>query len=537
VGFDGSRRLFGPSPWLDGPGVVLEGQCPPADAEALVAAWATTVRRVAGALGWPPPDPQTQVRGGHCTLAFTPPPTALLTGTELNEWAWEAALAAAGHPLPPPHFAPGDLPREATGALRALRARAALEARAPLPEVAIAPRSDQRVALVTGSNGKTTTTRLLAAMTRAAGSDTGWSCTDGVFRNDTRLERGDWSGPGGAQRVVRDPGVTCAILETARGGILRRGLGIIGAQVAVVTNVQADHFGEYGVTTLADLAAVKLTVTKGLARGGVLVRNAEDPSLRAFTPPHDIASAWFGEHAATIPDTARAAWAADGHLLVREGGMIHDFGDLRAMPLTAGGAARYNVANLLAAAVAGTVLGVPIATIRETCHTFGRDPADNAGRLALYRLDGMELLLDYAHNPDGLAGLLSVARSRQPARLLLLLGQAGNRDDAALTALAQAAWGGQPDCVILKDLEGYQRGRAVGEVANTLAAALQAAGMRADQLRVVLDEAEAVAAAIAWGQPGDLLVLPVHALDARDRVAALLASRGAAPIPWEPQAG
>lgn len=514
---------------------MLEGHAPAPAADALVLAWAATVTRLAAALGWPAPAPRARVRGGHCTLAFTPPPDALLSGTELNEWAWEDTLAGAGYPLPPPRFAPGDLPRDPAGALRELRARAALETRAPLPELAIVPSPDQRVALVTGSNGKTTTTRLVAAMTRAAGCSTAWSCTDGVFHDGDRLERGDWSGPGGAQRVVREAGVACAILETARGGILRRGLGVTGAQVAVVTNVQADHFGEYGVATLADLAAVKLTVTKGLAPGGVLVRNADDPSLRAFAPPHDIACAWFGEHVATIPDTARAAWVGDGHLLLREGGTIHDLGDLRAMPLTAGGAARYNVANLLAAAVTAVALGVPVEVIRTTCAAFGRDPADNPGRLALYRLDGMELLLDYAHNPDGLAGLLSVARSRRPKRLLLLLGQAGNRDDEALTALAQAAWGGDPDLVILKDLEGYQRGRGAGEVAETLAAALRAAGMRADQLHVVLDEAEAVAAAIAWGGPGDLLVLPVHALDARDRVAALLASRGAAPITWDAQ--
>jgi cyanophycin synthetase len=537
VGFEGSRRLFGPSPWLDGPGVVLEGQCPPAEAHALVAAWAATVARLAAALAWPDPGPRAQVRGGHCTLAFSPPQDALLTGTEVNEWAWEDALAAAGHALPPPRFAPGDLPRAPDAALRELRARAALEARAPLPELAIRPPPGQSVALVTGSNGKTTTTRLLAAMTRAAGRSTGWSCTDGVFHDGERIERGDWSGPGGAQRVVREPGVACAVLETARGGILRRGLGVLGAQVAVVTNVQADHFGEYGIATLADLAAVKLTVAKGLAPGGVLVRSADDIVLRGFPPPEGIESAWFGEQLASVPEAARAGWVAGNRLMLRDTAGVHDLGDLRAMPLTAGGAARYNVLNLLAAAVAALALQVPVDIIRSTCGAFGRAPGDNPGRLALYRLDGIELLLDYAHNPDGLAGLLAVARSRHPQRLLLLLGQAGNRDDEALTALAHAAWGGHPDLVTLKDLEGYHRGRGVGEVPETLATALCAAGMRRDQLRVVLDEAEAVAEAIAWAEAGDLLVLPVHALDARDRVAALLASRGAAPIHWDDQAG
>src|SRR5690606_26372113 len=123
----------------------------------------------------------------------------------------------------------------------------------------------------------------------------------------------------------------CAVLETARGGILRRGLGVTGAQVAVVTNVQADHFGEYGVTTLADLAAVKLTVAKGLAPGGVLVRHAEDAALRASSPPHGIEAAWFGERPEAIPPGTRAAWVVEERLILREAGAHHDLGDLRAM--------------------------------------------------------------------------------------------------------------------------------------------------------------------------------------------------------------
>lgn len=176
-----SRRLFGPSRWLGAPGVVLEGNAPEASANPAADAWRGTVRRLAAALGWPVPTCSVTGRGGRLVLAFTAPGDRLLTATEANEWAWEAALCTVGVDPGPPLLAPGDLPRDEAAAVRQLAVLAALEARAPSSDLAIVARPEQWVALVTGSNGKTTTTRLIAAMAMAAGQRAGWCCTDGVF--------------------------------------------------------------------------------------------------------------------------------------------------------------------------------------------------------------------------------------------------------------------------------------------------------------------------------------------------------------------
>ncbi len=325
------------------------------------------------------------------------------------------------------------------------------------------------------------------------------------------------------------PTVQCAILETARGGILRRGLGVLGASVAVVTNIEADHFGEYGVETLADLALVKLVIAKGLRAGGVLVLNADDPALRESTLPAGVMVAWYSPSGATrhVGDRPVTAWRDADHLWLASPQGVHDLGDLRTMPLTAAGAAEYNLTNMLAAGVAAHHLEVPVAIITDVLARFGAHPADNAGRLSRFELGGATILLDYAHNPTGLTGLLKVARSLRPTRLLLLLGQAGNRDDGALADLAAAAWTARPDRIVLKELEGYRRGRTAGEVPALLEHALRMLGAPAERIVTVLDEVEAVEAAIAWSQPGDVLVLPVHSLDARTEVLARLAAMGA----------
>jgi UDP-N-acetylmuramyl tripeptide synthase len=527
--FSDSRRLLGPSRWLDAPGAVLEGHVAAEHAAAMAAAWRVIVTRLVAALGWPAPVLAVQQHAGHLVLAFTAPGDRLLTATEVNEWAWEAAGRELGLGNAPPRLSPGDLPRNEAEAVAQLAALTEIERRSPSSELAVHAGAAQHVALVTGSNGKTTTTRLIAAMTTANGWRSGWNCTDGVFIEGAAVEQGDWSGPAGAQRVVGDPAVEAAVLETARGGMLRRGLGVLGADVAVVTNVEADHFGEYGVHSLADLALVKLVVAKGLRPHGVLVLNADDDTLRAAPLPDGVRVRWFSATGAARGVTV-SAWREGEQLWLDDETGRHDLGPLVTMPLTADGSATYNIANILAAAMAASVLGVPAETIAEVVAQFGSRPEDNAGRLSRFRLDGFEILLDYAHNPTGLTGLLAVARSLHPKRLLLLLGQAGNREDDALAALATAAWSGRPDRIVLKELEGYRRGRERGEVPALLGEELRRLGAAPEQLVTVLDEVEAVEAALAWARPGDLLVLPVHGLEARGEVLARLAARGAASV-------
>ncbi|HOU65913.1 MAG TPA: cyanophycin synthetase, partial [Thermomonas sp.] len=195
-----------------------------------------------------------------------------------------------------------------------------------------------------------------------------------------------------------------------------------------------------------------------------------------------------------------------------------------AMPLSVGGAARYNIANIAAASLAAHALGIAASTIAGVLARFGARNADNPGRLQRWTLGDVDVLLDYAHNPDGLRGLLDVAAGlRRGGRLGLLLGHAGNRLESDFHALAAVAADAKPERVWLKDIGGdYLRGRASGDVAMILRDALLASGMAETDLPVCLDEAQASREALAWARAGDLLVLPVHELARRDEVVALL---------------
>jgi UDP-N-acetylmuramyl tripeptide synthase len=523
--------------------------------------WRAGVRGCCAALGWPPPELAARVHPGGASLVLSAPIDQLFAATEVNEWAWQRAVGAhdgfhaPGHPASWDDDAALDtLQRLARGerapALRALVDAAhahGLEAcidddtlslgegrwcrawpTGALPSPAAVPWPTLQAipkALVTGSNGKTTTVRLIAAALREQGFRVGHSCTDGVSVDGATIASGDWSGPAGARSVLRHPAVEAAVLETARGGILRRGLAVTRADVAVVTGISADHFGEYGVHDLDDLAEVKLTVARAIDARGLLVLNADDAVLRCHAALLTCPLGWFArdhEHPLLRAHRAiggRTAGGRAGELLLSHGESTTSLGLTGAMPLTLGGLAGYNVGNLAAAALAASALGVPAATLAALFARFGSEHADNSGRLQRWRFGRSTVLLDYAHNPEGLDALLGIAqRLRGDGRLGLLLGQAGNRDDDAVRALAATAARHRPDRVVLKDIAGFLRGRAPGEIAAVLRAPLLAAGIASDAIDTVLDEADAARALVGWARDGDIVVLPTHGKQARARV-------------------
>lgn len=569
--FSDSRRLTGANLYFDGPGAALESARGLAFDDTNVQRWRDNVARAREVLGWPQAAVVVRRHASGVSLAFEAPADSLYTAVEANEWAWYAALGqrADDTPVdesdpPRPHIAHH---HDETTALRELRALGEAEAKPALMALVAdahargipAHADDDHVSLgegessrtwpitalpahdevswptlhaipkavVTGSNGKTTTVRLLAALLRAHGLRSAYSSTDGLVVDGDIIDAGDYSGPIGARTVLRAPQVQAAVLETARGGLLRRGLVARDARVAVVTNVSADHFGEYGIHTLDDIAAVKLMVSKSLASDGVLIINADDPVLvrHAGGRVPEQRMGWFAiDLGVALQRGPLACGVQDGRLLLQDGDACHDLGAVDAMPLSFGGHATYNIANIAAAALAAHVMQVPATTIAATLATFGSAPGDNPGRLQRWTLGDFEVLLDYAHNPDGLRGLLGVAKPlRRGGRLALILGQAGNREDADIRALAMTAAEAKPDRVWLKDIGGdYLRGRPSGEIAALLRETLKASGMPETELPVCLDEAQASREALLWAEPGDVLVLPVHEPERRDEVVALL---------------
>lgn len=530
----------------------------------VMAAWKANVHYMRGALAWPDGPLCVRQHRGGAALAFSAPIDQLLSATEVNEWAWQAARGVAEM------FAPGHaLATDAESALHTLQRHAAGERRVDL--VAIIKEAARRglpvllddevlsvgfgngshcwplndlpapddlpwsrmhgvpVALVTGSNGKTTTVRLLAAMLTTHGLRTAFSCTDGVFFDGNRLETGDYSGPAGARTVLRHPDVEAGVLETARGGLLRRGLAVDRADAALITNISDDHFGEYGIDDLDGLTEAKLIVARALDADGLLVLNADDAQLRVHATRLTCPLAWFSlddDHPVLRAHRAsggRTCGMRDGRLWLTRDPLRHDLGAITAMPLSADGHALYNISNIAGAALLADALDVSPSTIRDVLARFGRDRHDNPGRLEQWQFGGIRVLMDYAHNPEGLRGLLSLAQGlRANGRLGLLLGQAGNREEPEIRSLAVTAASFAPDLVVLKDLETFMRGRANGEVAGVLRDELLAQGLSTDRLPMEASEFAAARLALDWARPGDLLVLPVHGLKAKAAVAGLL---------------
>jgi cyanophycin synthetase len=375
---------------------------------------------------------------------------------------------------------------------------------------------DIPVALVTGSNGKTTVVRLLAAIASAAGYAAGITSTDGVSVGGVSLAEGDYSGPSGARLLLRRRDVQLGVLETARGGLLRRGLIVDRASVAVVTNVADDHLGEFGIQDLEALADVKMLVTRALRPGAAAVLNADDPRLRArgerigapvvwFTLEPD--TAWLGRH---LHAGGRAALLADRALVLAEGTRRIEVARVADVPIAVGGAARHNVANALAAVGAAAALGLPLEAMARGLTQFGTTDEENVGRANVMELGGVQVVVDYAHNPHGMAALAEMVAAMSARRRLVLLGQAGDRSDAAIRELARAALALRPDRLVLKEMDRYLRGRRPGEVTELMADELLRAGVAPDAISRPGDELAAVRDALAWARPGDLLLLTVH---------------------------
>lgn len=541
-----SRRLTGPGLMLDGPGAVLDVRLEDPDADRAVSAWRTAANRLLQAVGWPTEKLASRSFAGGVSLAVSAPIDGLYAATELNERAWAAAAAELqGGKTPDFKAAVASILDELEAERNPLLVALGREARSrgltflsgenlvsagsgagalvwrsdELPDPATVPWAgayDVPIALVTGSNGKTTVVRLLAAMVEAAGGTAGATSTDGVTVGAELLEEGDFSGPSGARMVLRHPAVQTAILETARGGILRRGLPVEHAAVAVVTNIADDHLGEFGIESLTELAQTKLLVARTLGAKGTLVLNADDPLLVERSRHLPARIIWFSLDPAS-PVVARhlegggtAVVADEGTIVLARGSRRERLAGVAEMAITFGGTAKHNVANALAATAAADALDIGGEVIGSALRRFGQDLEDNPGRTNLLELGGAQVLLDFAHNPHGMSALVEVARTLPARRRLVLVGQAGDRNDEAIRALARAAWELEPDHVVVKDMEAYLRGRAPGEIPRLLADEFRRLGLPEEAISQAGTELEAVRRALEWARPGDLLVLTVH---------------------------
>ena len=408
----------------------------------------------------------------------------------------------------------------------------------PVVDMLFPPGSPSRIPIVavTGSNGKTTTTRMIAHIFKGMGRKVGMTSTDGIFVDGRLVRRGDMSGPKSASTVLQNPNVEMAIFEVARGGILREGLGYDRNDVAVVLNVTGDHLGLGGITSVQQLAAVKQVLVEAVPREGTAVLNADDPLVAAMGRHCSGSVIYFsmdpnndaikrqgsrGRRAVTVEP------GRSGEMIVlRHGRKSLPLVLTHLLPATFEGRARMNVQNALAAAAAAWATGAHLHDIRQGLRTFSTSYFMAPGRLNMFELDGYRVIVDYAHNPPAVAALGEfVQRLTEPSpggSRALVSGQrigvvatAGDRRDEDIVELGRVA-AAHFDTIIVRE-DANPRGRPRGETAALIDRGIRAAmanGARCTNVETVLNELEATRHALDLGRDGDVVVVCVdHAND------------------------
>ncbi len=549
---DPVRRLTGPGMLWDRSGAVVDIHFTGIQSERLLALWQKHARLVLDAMGWPDQHMTFRAFQTGATLAISAPQDQLYSAVFAVQTAWHfcAADLLGAEPLPFDRMISdlkGVMAKEANPVLRDLIAAAAAHdvdilidddeisighgvgsqtwsmTKLPAPEVvAWSDLHDVPLAFITGTNGKTTTTRLCAAIASLAGNVVGQTSTDVVQVGENILDRGDYSGPAGARLALRDRCVEIACLEVARGGILRRGLATRRARVAVVTNIAKDHLGEYGITTLADLTQVKFAVARALSADGVLVLNADDPNIVDAAKNVAMTICWFSLDA-TSPQIAHARALGQPCAYLQDEGLVFSSGTaetwtivLKDVPITLSGAAKYNIRNALAAICACTALGISPEVIRKGLSTFVSDPKNNPGRFNEFNYNGARVIVDFAHNAHSIAAVCDAMAQMPAKRRFLMLSQPGDHSDQVIDEVTRAALQFRPELIVTAEIADHLRGRMLGETSNLIRASAIAAGYPARNILPASSPSLGAKLILEQLQPDDLVLLLV--LSDRDAV-------------------
>ena len=376
------------------------------------------------------------------------------------------------------------------------------------------------IAAITGTNGKTTTSRMLAHIAKMAGYTPGLTTTDGVYIDGQRTVEGDMTGPVSARMVLADPQIDIAILETARGGLVRAGLGVRHVNVGAVLNVQSDHLGLKGIDTLEQLAEVKRIIVEVAQDCAVL--NADDPNvlrMSAYTDAKTLCYVTMNPSHALVREHIRAGGRACAIEAGVNGQMItlYDKGGhipllwTHLIPATMEGRALHNVQNAMVAAAMAFALGVKLDAIRQGLRTFDTTFFQAPGRMNVFNEHPFKVLFDYGHNAHAVSAMADLAqRLDTPGRRVVVLAGPGDRRNEDILAIADAVAGRFDHYVCRRD--DALRGRASDEVPLMLAARLREKGVPEGAIVIIPDEQEAIDHALKSGAPGDLLLIFADAL-------------------------
>ena len=588
---DDSRRLTGKNLFMDESGAILDAFVSGIDKQTVVDTWLKHLAPLLEGVSWSNSQCVYRIFEDGISLGFAAPIDALYAATDINEAAWKMTSDSL--------LEDGDKNPDISDLINNLNDSINEEQNPQLLEL-ISSAEDNNIAylvddddfslgfgttaktweigalpdlntiewssyktvptaLVTGTNGKSTSVRLSAHILQHAGVRCGVTSTDFIKVGDTIIDKGDYSGPGGARMLLRHPQTEAAVLEVARGGLLRRGLPIPEVDVALVTNVAEDHLGQYGINSVAALTAAKMMVAKAAKKQ--LILNADDENIVRFVEltnakirlqkqqkneqtastanlnvskveqepladylPEKIV--WFSLNETNpVIETARensqtVCFLREDHIVFAVSDVDNTIIDVKDIPMTLNGAAVHNVQNALGAVALSKAFGVKDSDISEALSKFKSDAEDNPGRGNMFEYQGAKIILDFAHNVHSMDAMAKTLANIPAKRKILLLCHAGDRSDAEIHAMTTSSMAMQPDIVWACDLPKYLRGREIAEVPRIITQSVLESGLSKDCIYYQDSPLEGAEDIIQQLQPDDLVFM--MALSDRDEIAALL---------------
>lgn len=381
---------------------------------------------------------------------------------------------------------------------------------APVIDMLYPPGKPSRIPIiaVTGTNGKTTTTRLLAHIVKNNGFKVGFTTSDGIYVQNHMMEKGDTTGPVSAEYILKDPTVEFAVLETARGGILRSGLGFSRCDIAIITNIQEDHLGLSDIHTLEDLARVKSTVVKSVKKDGWAILNAEDEQCLKIANELSCNIAYFSmdENNPKVKKFSKegkiVAVYENGFITIKKGEWKIRVERATHVPLTMGGKAKFMIANVLAATLASYLQGFKTDDISLSLQTFIPSAAQTPGRMNIFEFKKFKVLIDFAHNPAGYRGVEEYLSSVEATKKIGIIAGVGDRRDEDIKECATIA-ARMFDHIIIRQ-EKYLRGRTEDEIIGLIMEGITASGRDVTH-EIISKEVEAIKHAITNAEEGTFI--------------------------------